>query len=76
MLVAFISCIFLLDGITGQESFALAEIKIIFLTFFQGGILWFQNLTEIPHGALGCIFPLLIGVLHYTNIQVLRLLHL
>lgn len=34
------------------------------------GILWFQDLTEIPHGVLGFIFPLLIAGLHLTNVQV------
>ncbi|KAK4764067.1 hypothetical protein SAY87_013505 [Trapa incisa] len=38
--------------------------------FDHGGILWFQNLTEIPCGGLGFIFPLLIGVLHYMNVQI------
>ncbi|KAG8380259.1 hypothetical protein BUALT_Bualt07G0174600 [Buddleja alternifolia] len=36
----------------------------------QGGALWFQNLTEYPHGALGPIFPLLIAGLHFTNVQM------
>lgn len=34
------------------------------------GILWFQDLTAIPHGVLGFIFPLLIAGLHLTNVQV------
>ncbi|XP_078433080.1 ALBINO3-like protein 2, chloroplastic isoform X2 [Wolffia australiana] len=38
--------------------------------FDGGGILWFQNLTATPEGALGCIFPILIGGLHYLNVQV------
>lgn len=41
--------------------------------FFQGGALWFQNLTEYPHGVLGPIFPLLIAGLHYVNVQVPKL---
>lgn len=32
---------------------------------------WFQNLTENPQGVVGLILPLLIGGLHYTNVQVL-----
>ncbi|KAK4763256.1 hypothetical protein SAY86_009024 [Trapa natans] len=38
--------------------------------FDCGGMLWFQNLTENPQGVIGLILPLLIGGLHYTNIQV------
>ncbi|XP_049380141.1 ALBINO3-like protein 2, chloroplastic [Solanum stenotomum] len=38
--------------------------------FDCGGILWFQNLTEIPSGVLGPVFPLLIAGLHYINVQV------
>lgn len=45
------------------------HIKII-LHPLQGGALWFQNLTEFPHGVSGPIFPLLIAGLHYINIQV------
>lgn len=37
----------------------------------QGGILWFNNLTEFPHGALGPVFPILVAGLHYLNVQVL-----
>lgn len=37
----------------------------------QGGALWFQNLTEIPNGLYGPLFPFLIAGLHYTNTQVL-----
>lgn len=36
----------------------------------QGGILWFQNLTDYPNGAFGPILPLLIVGLHYVNVQV------
>lgn len=36
----------------------------------QGGTLWFQNLTEVPNGTLGPIFPLLIAGLHFVNVQV------
>lgn len=36
----------------------------------QGGTLWFQNLTEYPHGGLGPIFPLMIAGLHFANVQV------
>ncbi|KAM0878042.1 hypothetical protein ACQ4PT_035126 [Festuca glaucescens] len=35
----------------------------------NGGILWFHNLTEFPHGALGPVFPILVAGLHYLNIQ-------
>lgn len=38
--------------------------------FLQGGILWFQNLSELPHGTLGHILPLLIAGLHFMNVQV------
>ncbi|KDP30050.1 hypothetical protein JCGZ_18574 [Jatropha curcas] len=38
--------------------------------FECGGTLWFQNLTEFPHGVLGPIFPLLIASLHYANVQL------
>lgn len=46
-----------------------SNIKVL-LHLFQGGALWFQNLTEYPHGVLGPIFPLLIAGLHYANVQV------
>ncbi|CAK7329634.1 unnamed protein product [Dovyalis caffra] len=35
----------------------------------SGGALWFQNLTELPHGVLGAIFPFLIASLHGLNVQ-------
>ncbi|XP_058000613.1 ALBINO3-like protein 2, chloroplastic isoform X2 [Hevea brasiliensis] len=38
--------------------------------FDCGGTLWFQNLTEFPHGLLSPIFPLLIASLHYINVQL------
>ncbi|GAV80014.1 60KD_IMP domain-containing protein/TPR_2 domain-containing protein/TPR_16 domain-containing protein, partial [Cephalotus follicularis] len=38
--------------------------------FDSGGALWFQNLTELPHGVLSPIFPLLIAGLHYVNVQI------
>ncbi|KAJ6877603.1 ALBINO3-like protein 2 [Populus alba x Populus x berolinensis] len=38
--------------------------------FDCGGTLWFQNLTEFPHGGLAFIFPLLIAGLHYVNVQL------
>ncbi|KAJ8541725.1 hypothetical protein K7X08_002541 [Anisodus acutangulus] len=38
--------------------------------FDCGGTLWFQNLTELPSGVLGPVFPLLIAGLHYVNVQV------
>ncbi|CAN6464482.1 unnamed protein product [Victoria cruziana] len=38
--------------------------------FDSGGALWFQNLTEYPHGALGPVFPLLIAGLHFVNVQI------
>ncbi|XP_022743238.1 ALBINO3-like protein 3, mitochondrial isoform X2 [Durio zibethinus] len=37
--------------------------------FDSGGALWFQNLTELPHGVLGLIFPFLIASLYYINVQ-------
>ncbi|XP_031505630.1 ALBINO3-like protein 2, chloroplastic isoform X1 [Nymphaea colorata] len=38
--------------------------------FDSGGALWFQNLTEYPHGVLGPVFPLLIAGLHFVNVQI------
>nr|GEU39491.1 albino3-like protein 2, chloroplastic [Tanacetum cinerariifolium] len=38
--------------------------------FESGGALWFQNLTELPHGATGCTFPLLIATLHLINVRL------
>ncbi|KAJ4890560.1 ALBINO3-like protein 3 [Raphanus sativus] len=38
--------------------------------FDTGGTLWFQNLTEIPNGLYGPIFPFLIAALHYTNTRI------
>ncbi|XP_004304806.1 PREDICTED: ALBINO3-like protein 2, chloroplastic [Fragaria vesca subsp. vesca] len=38
--------------------------------FDCGGTLWFQNLSELPHGVSGPIFPLLIAGLHYVNVQI------
>ncbi|KAF7817748.1 ALBINO3-like protein 2, chloroplastic [Senna tora] len=38
--------------------------------FNCGGALWFQDLTELPHGWSGFIFPLLIAGLHYTNVKI------
>ncbi|XP_057961989.1 ALBINO3-like protein 2, chloroplastic [Malania oleifera] len=38
--------------------------------FDSGGTLWFQNLTEFPHGLSSPIFPFLIAGLHYTNVQL------
>ncbi|KAJ0013907.1 hypothetical protein Pint_21320 [Pistacia integerrima] len=36
----------------------------------QGGTLWFQNLTEFPHGLLGPIFPIVIAALHSSNVEL------
>ncbi|KAM2118568.1 hypothetical protein EV2_011067 [Malus domestica] len=38
--------------------------------FDCGGALWFSNLTELPRGVLGSIFPFLIAGLHYANVQI------
>ncbi|PUZ61999.1 hypothetical protein GQ55_4G323400 [Panicum hallii var. hallii] len=38
--------------------------------FDNGGILWFHDLTEFPHGTLGPIFPILVAGLHYLNVQI------
>ncbi|KAJ6692752.1 OXA1 [Salix purpurea] len=38
--------------------------------FDCGGTLWFQNLTELPHGLLGPIFPFLIAGLHGVNVHL------
>lgn len=38
--------------------------------FDTGGIFWFQNLTELPSGVLGPIFPMVIAGLHFCNVQV------
>lgn len=42
----------------------------LILKILQGGTLWFQNLTEYPHGVVGPILPLLIAGLHFANVQV------
>uniref|UniRef100_M8CYS9 ALBINO3-like protein 2, chloroplastic n=1 Tax=Aegilops tauschii TaxID=37682 RepID=M8CYS9_AEGTA len=39
----------------------------------NGGILWFNNLTEFPHGALGPVFPVLVAGLHYLNVQYYKI---
>lgn len=36
----------------------------------NGGVLWFHNLTEFSHGALGPVFPILVAGLHYLNMQI------
>lgn len=38
--------------------------------FECGGALWFQNLSELPHGVYGSIFPLTIAGLHFVNVQI------
>lgn len=38
--------------------------------FDSGGALWFQNLSDLPAGSFGPVFPILIAVFHYINIQV------
>ncbi|KAK4284949.1 hypothetical protein QN277_001712 [Acacia crassicarpa] len=38
--------------------------------FDCGGALWFQDLTALPHGWSGFIFPSLIAGLHYANVQI------
>ncbi|PKA61310.1 ALBINO3-like protein 3, mitochondrial [Apostasia shenzhenica] len=38
--------------------------------FDTGGTLWFQNLTDCPHGIAGFTFPTLIAVLHYITVQI------
>ncbi|XP_047957910.1 ALBINO3-like protein 2, chloroplastic [Salvia hispanica] len=38
--------------------------------FDSGGTLWFQNLIEYPHGALGLLFPFCIAGLHVVNVQL------
>ncbi|KAJ4972563.1 hypothetical protein NE237_005737 [Protea cynaroides] len=38
--------------------------------FDTGGTLWFQNLTELPHGLLSPIFPVLVAGLHFINVQI------
>ncbi|KAK9106034.1 hypothetical protein Scep_022878 [Stephania cephalantha] len=38
--------------------------------FDCGGTLWFQDLTELPHGVYGPIFPVLIAGLHFINVQI------
>ncbi|MQL91407.1 hypothetical protein Taro_024021 [Colocasia esculenta] len=37
---------------------------------FVGGVFWFQNLTELPQGVMGSIFPLLVAGLHFVNVQI------
>ncbi|GFP79233.1 albino3-like protein 3 mitochondrial [Phtheirospermum japonicum] len=41
--------------------------------FDTGGMLWFQNLTEYPHGVLGPVFPFLIAGLHFTNVEIYKI---
>ncbi|KAF9676065.1 hypothetical protein SADUNF_Sadunf09G0099700 [Salix dunnii] len=38
--------------------------------FDCGGTLWFQNLTELPHGFLGPILPFLVAGLHGVNVHL------
>ncbi|KAG2312523.1 hypothetical protein Bca52824_024080 [Brassica carinata] len=38
--------------------------------FDSGGALWFQNLSDLPAGSFGPVFPILIAVFHYINIQI------
>ncbi|KAK9091567.1 hypothetical protein Sjap_024744 [Stephania japonica] len=38
--------------------------------FDFGGALWFLDLTELPHGVYGPIFPVLIASLHFINVQI------
>ncbi|KAJ0243027.1 ALBINO3-like protein 2 [Hirschfeldia incana] len=38
--------------------------------FDSGGALWFQNLSDLPAGSFGPVFPVLIAVFHYINIQI------
>ncbi|XP_031263107.1 probable disease resistance protein At4g27220 [Pistacia vera] len=39
--------------------------------FDRGGTLWFQNLTEFPHGLLGAIFPIVIAALTPLMLRVI-----
>ncbi|XP_021734418.1 ALBINO3-like protein 2, chloroplastic [Chenopodium quinoa] len=52
----------------------MASIRKMSLDLYPGfdteGILWFQNLTEVPNGPFGPILPLLIAGLHFCNIQI------
>jgi hypothetical protein len=61
---------FVVDELICFERFKI-NFLLVLLTTIQGGILWFQNLTEFPHGALGPVFPILVAGLHYLNVQVL-----
>jgi hypothetical protein len=38
--------------------------------FDSGGVLWFQNLSDLPGGSFGPVFPILIATFHYINIQI------
>ncbi|EPS69471.1 hypothetical protein M569_05294, partial [Genlisea aurea] len=38
--------------------------------FDSGGLLWFQNLSDYPHGVLGSILPLSISGLHFANVKM------
>ncbi|XP_006302131.2 ALBINO3-like protein 2, chloroplastic [Capsella rubella] len=38
--------------------------------FDSGGALWFQNLSALPGGSFGPVFPILIAGFHYINIQI------
>ncbi|KAL1807320.1 hypothetical protein ACET3Z_030388 [Daucus carota] len=38
--------------------------------FENGGVLWFQDLTQMPYGVWGAVFPLLVAGLHVTNVAL------
>ncbi|XP_020522967.1 ALBINO3-like protein 2, chloroplastic isoform X2 [Amborella trichopoda] len=38
--------------------------------FDSGGMSWFQDLTQYPHGDLAPMFPIIVAALHFANVQV------
>jgi hypothetical protein len=46
---------------------------LIIFTHEQGGILWFTDLTVPVQGALGALFPTLVAVTYFINLQVIPL---
>jgi hypothetical protein len=41
------------------------------LLWLQGGALWFYDLTVPVHGSLGALFPSIVAVTHFINVQVI-----
>lgn len=45
--------------------------EVHFMWTWQGGILWFTDLTVPVQGALGALFPVIVAATYFTNLQVL-----